>query len=324
MLCGYSGPTMEQMTGEIRLGYSDPGMNEIIGVSPPEPIAFTRHFDQNEDFFLRLPSPFEVPPLPIHHDVRERYPGEAYLEALRDLVRTLISRRLAIFAGLTYAFDPAEVQRPTFYSVIEYEGVSYLYLLRLDLAFHPNVHEIVERGSNDVSPAYRTDRLYLEADFIPLEAAQADDRGPERFVVEQIVSQTWIGETGRGYFVQGIWLDRDLTKFFSKLFLPPKKRTYPYYPFTCKYQSVCLTVLDLLPNRRAQEVPMLAVARDFLKPHIEEIQDALKEHSFSPELPTFKRLKAHIRESWYEPWANLRVRAYLNEADMKEFVIESS
>jgi hypothetical protein len=87
---------------------------------------------------------------------------------------------------------------------------------------------------------------------------------------------------------------------------------------------VCLSVLDLLPGRRRQEVPLLDAARSFLKPHIDEIQESLKEQAFSEELPTFQRLKAEIDESWYEPWASLRVRAYLNDINMKEFVIESS
>ncbi|NBF39225.1 MAG: hypothetical protein GVY14_02310 [Spirochaetes bacterium] len=188
---------MEQATGEIRLGYSDPGMNEIIAVSPAEPIAFTRHFDQNEDFFLRLPSAIVVPSLPIHHDVRRSRPGEDYLSALRDLTRTLIARRLAIFDGLSYVFDPAEVQRPTFYALNEQDGRIDLYLLRLDLSFRPTVHEITERGSNDVSPAYRTDRLYVEADMIPVTGIMGSESDPEGVRVEQIVSETWIGETGR-------------------------------------------------------------------------------------------------------------------------------
>jgi hypothetical protein len=315
---------MEQVTGEIRLGYSDPGMNEIIAVSPAEPIAFTRHFDQNEDFFLRLPSPIVVPSLPIHHDVRRSSPGEEYLSALRNLTRTLIARRLAIFDGLSYVFDPAEVQRPTFYALHEQEGRIDLYLLRLDLSFRPTVHEITEGGSNDVSPAYRTDRLYVEADMIPVTDIMGSEADPEGVRVEQIVSETWIGETGRGYFVQGIWLDRDLTRFFSKLFLPPGKRTYPFYPLSCKYRSVCLNVVDLLPARRWEDAPLLHAARDFLKPHIEEIQDALKERAFSEDLETFQRLRAQIDASRQEAWSSLRVRAYLNESDMKEFVVESS
>ena len=315
---------MEQATGDIRLGYSDSGMNEIISVSPAEPIAFTRHFDQNEDFFLRLPSSVVVPSLPIHHDVRRSSPGEDYLSALRDLTRALIARRLAIFHGLSYVFDPSEVQRPTFYALHEQGGRVDLYLLRLDLSFRPTVHEITERGSNDVSPAYRTDRLYVEADMIPVTDIIGSEFNPEGVRVEQIVSETWIGETGRGYFVQGIWLDRDLTKFFSKLFLPPGKRTYPYYPLTCKYRSVCMSVVDLLPTRRWEETPLLHAARDFLKPHIEEIQKALKEQAFSENLETFQRLKAKIDESRQKAWSSLHVRAYLNESDMKEFVVESS
>ena len=57
------------------------------------------------------------------------------------------------------------------------------------------------------------------------------------FVVKQTISQNWIGETGKGYLVRGIWMDSELTKFFSKLFLPTGKRTYPFYPFTCRYKT---------------------------------------------------------------------------------------
>jgi hypothetical protein len=183
------------------------------------------------------------------------------------------------------------------------------------------VHEVEEQGSNDVSPRYRTDRLYVEADIVPLEDIVERAAQTKAFVIEQVVSQTWIGETGRGYFVQGIWLDRDLTKFFSKLFLPPGKRTYPYYPFTCKYRSICYTALELTPERRGRETALLAAARSFIKPHIEDIQEALKGASFDESLPAFTKLKEQVDERWYEPFQRLRVRAYLNEADMKEFVV---
>lgn len=315
---------MQEVTGEIRLGYSDPALNEIISVSPPQPVAFTRHFDQNEEFFIRLPSPVTVPALPIHHDVEEAHPDESYLASLRHLTRTLIANRIAVFDGLRYVFDPTEPLRPSFYDVHEHGDTAYLYLLRVDLSYRPNVHETVGAGSNDMAPAYRSDRLYVEADFIPLTDVVEDGVGEHHLLIEQLVSDTWIGETGRGYFVQGIWLDRDLTKFFSRLFLPPKKRTYPYYPFTCKYRSVCLSAIDLLPARRWEGIALLDSARRFLAPHIEDIQEALRADSFSTELSTFKRLKAQIDERWYEPWKTLRVKAYLNEQDMKEFVIEST
>ncbi|MFP4204576.1 MAG: hypothetical protein ACLFRR_03055 [Spirochaetaceae bacterium] len=313
---------MEQITGVIRLDYTDPAINEIIEFSTSDPVGFTRHFDQNEDFFLRLPAAFSVPPLPIHHDVQRHEPPRGYLEALRKVMRTLVAHGTTAFGGLLYLFDPREVQHPVFYAVRRFEERWYLYLLRLDLSFRPTVHEIIEPGSNDVSPAYRSDRLYLEADLVPLERLEGDPQAPEAFVVEQIVENTWIGETGRGYFVQGIWLDRDLTKFFSKLFLTPGSRTYPYYPITCKYRSVCHTIPDISPQRRWASLPRLAVARGFIKPRIEQIEAALEQQEFSEELDTFQALKEEVRARGLEEDPEIRVRAYLNDNDMKEFVVE--
>ena len=323
--------TMEQMTGVINVAYTDQRINEIISTSVADPVHYTRHFDQNEDFFLQLPEALTVPSLPIHHDVREDKPSTWYIETLRDFMRGVVSHHIPIFDGLSYMFDPSEVQQPTFYSVYEYEGTSFLFLLRLDLSFRPLLHEVVEQGSNDMSPRYKTSRLYLEADLVPLlsVSGSASDSGADSssdgigFEIEQVISHTWIGETGRGYFVQGIWLDRDLTKFFSKLFLPQGKRIYPYYPFTCKYRSICFTPIDLSPDERTNGLPLLSAAREVLKPHIPEIQDALKEQAFAEDLSVFRRLKDTIDPSHFEQLAGLKVKAYLNDAEMKEFIVES-
>lgn len=324
----YSTSTMEQITGEITVAYTDDRVNEIIATSISDPVDYTRHFDQNEDFFIRIPDALTVPSIPIHHDVRRDEPEATYIEALEDFLRVVVSRRIPVFSGLTYMFDPAEIQRPAFYAVYEHHGMSFLFLLYLDLSYRPLIHEVVEQGSNDVSPRYKTNRLYLEADIVPLAQppAPAHPGGGSRpggFSVEQVVSQTWIGETGRGYFIQGIWLDRDLTKFFSKLFLPEGKRTYPYYPFTCKYRSICFSPIDLGPQERADGLPLLSAAREVLEPHISEIQDALKEQAFNEELSVFRRVKDQIDHSRFEPLANVKVTAYLNNADMKEFIVET-
>ena len=69
-------------------------------------------------------------------------------------------------------------------------------------------------------------------------------------------------------------------------------------------------------------VPSLHRVMGFLLPHMEEIQAAMKDTNFSEELPCFRELKARVPPAWYEAWANLRVEAYLNEADMREFKIE--
>jgi hypothetical protein len=48
----------------------------------------------------------------------------------------------------------------------------------------------------------------------------------------------------------------------------------------------------------------------------------MKNASFSEELPFFRELKGKVPPAWYEPWKNIRVEAYLNDSEMREFRIE--
>lgn len=313
---------MEQILGRIELGTSDTEINEILASSRTSPVRYSRHYSQGEDFFLHLDRSVDVPHFPIHHDVRNSKPTPAYIEPLRALLGELVPALPDVFAELTYFFDPAEILRPAFFKLYRLDGITYLYLLRLDLHFNPNIVTVLEKGSNDVAPSYRTDRIFMDADVIPLQQILYQDKRITGFEVEQLVSQTWIGETGRGYFVQGIWLDRELTKFFSRLFLPEGRRYYPYYPFTCKYRSVCHTVIDPSQEGRKELLPILHRARKFLIPHMSEIQEALKRENFSPELPTFQKLRREVPAQWVRPFARLRVRPYLNDQEMKEFALE--
>jgi hypothetical protein len=314
---------MEQILGRIELGASDKTINDLLRNAEPRPAQYTRHYSQGEDFFLHLDREIHVPHFPIHHDVRQSSPTSEYIEPLRRLLSELVPALPDVFADLTYFFDPGEILRPAFFKLYRIEDVTYLYLLRLDLHFNPNLFTVVDNGSNDVGPEFTTSRIFMDADVIPLEQVLYRDNKISGFEVEQLVSQTWIGETGRGYFVQGIWLDRELTKFFSKLFLP-KGRFYPYYPFTCKYRSVCHTVIDLNADGRKNLIPMLHRIRAFLIPHMEKIQEALRRTSFSEELPEFQTLREQVPARWLEKFNTLRVRAYLNELDMKEFILEEN
>ncbi len=90
-------------------------------------------------------------------------------------------------------------------------------------------------------------------------------RAPAVAVVEQMISDTWIGETGRGYFIQGIWMDADLNKFFTKLVIPQGKRIYPYYPFTSKYRTICHNPIGISSAQRREAIPRLHRFIDFLK-----------------------------------------------------------
>ncbi|MCK7508861.1 MAG: hypothetical protein MZV70_35770 [Desulfobacterales bacterium] len=100
--------------------------------------------------------------------------------------------------------------------------------------------ELVEAGTNETTPSYRTRRLYLESELIPREGIEREEGRARAFRVRQLVSNTWIGETGKGYQVRGIWMDADLSKFFSKLFLPEGKRVFPSCPSSASTKTVCV------------------------------------------------------------------------------------
>jgi len=227
-----------------------------------------------------------------------------------------------VFAELSYFFDPAETLRPCFYRVYRIEDSIYLYVLRVELMMRPSESTVVERGTNDTTPLFMTRRLFLEPTIIPLAEVARNESRVSGFRIRQTISQTWIGEFGRGYFQQGIWMDTDLTRFFSKLFLPAKKKTYPYFPYLCKYKTVCEAVIGLSPLQRAGAVPLLHRALGFLLPVLERIQEEMKNSPFSEDMPIYQELRALVPSSWFDPWQSFRVEAYLNAAEMKEFRIE--
>jgi hypothetical protein len=313
---------MEQLVSAIPVTFSDPQVNSLLhdAVGPQEP--YGRHYNGSEEFMLRLPATYTVGSCAIHHDVRETRPDPEYLSYLRDIVAQLALRLPSVFEGLTHIFDPAEIFRPAFFRVYKLESQSYLYLLRLDLHYRPVLHEVIARGDNDRTASYRTNAVFMEAMFIPLDAVETGRGKIRAFQIEQAVSQTWIGETGRGYHVQGIWVDRELTRFFSKLFIPQGVRVYPYYPFTCKYRAICHTIVTLDEAARRESLPLLHRARSFLIPHLREIEGSLRTQEFNDKLPIFTRLREIVPAGWPEIWKEFSLRLYLNDDDQKEYELE--
>jgi hypothetical protein len=315
---------MDQILNEIPIVYTDPVLNEKLKAIIPGRVRYTRHFSRSEDFFLKLPETFTVPSLPIHHDVRLRTPSSEYLAKLRSLYSTIFTLVPDIFSDLSYLFDPAEILRPAFFHVYRFNESLYLFLLRTDLQFRPQEHEVLTPGTNDRTAEYRSDHIFLEADIIPLENVLTENTKLIGFTIKQSISQTWVGESGRGYFVQGIWIDREITKFLSKLFLHPEKRTYPYYPYTCKHRAVCHSVLEPEASERKKYISRLHRIGAFLGPYIPEIEEALKRNDFSENLEAFKAIKEKVPRAWYEDWNTLNLRPYLNDRDMKEYAVEIS
>ena len=313
---------MEQLLNEIRFHYTDEKINALIKKHEGSSVEYSLHYDQNENFFIKLNDDFPVPHIPIHHDVRVSVPSETYIETVRQFLANLIPRVPQLFHGMTYFFDPAEVLRPSFFQIFKQQENYFLYLLRLDLIYRTHEGTIVARGTNDTTPDYATRHLFLERDLIPLENIEVQEGKIRTFKILQTISQTWIGETGRGYFVQGIWMDSELSKLFSKLFTPRGKRMYPYYPFTCKYRTICHSLLLLDPEGRKQHLKKLVQAMNFVTPSMEEIQEALKNSEFSENLECFQVLKTRVVPELEDFWNPLTVKPYLNDNDMKEFILE--
>ena len=315
---------MPLTTNEIRASVSDPELNARLAGAPGADRPMSRHFNQTEEFFVRTEAEYTVPQLPIHHDVRRPRPDPDYLARLREVVAQILALAPQLLRELTYLFDPAEVLRPSFFKLYRLEERHYLYLLRLDLAYRPQLHRVLVRGSNDLTPAFSTREVHLEAAFIPLERVEVGQGGVESLRIDQAISNTWVGETGRGYFVQGIWMDNDLTRFFSRLFLPAGKRTYPFYPYLCRYKTLCQNVIRFSAEDRNTALPHLDRAYAFLKPAMGRVESALKGTEFSEANPVFGELKSRVPEAWYRLWENLKVEAYLNEQDMKEYRVEDT
>ena len=304
------------------MAHSNQEINVLLEGIPDKKVACSRHYSQDEDFFLRLDDEYSVPHFPIHHDVRVSEPNQEYIKKLKDVLARIATLAPQVLKDTVYFFDPAEIFRPCFFKIFRLDGDYYLYLMRMDLTMKPQAAIIIERGTNDMSASFRSKRLFVEALMIPLADVVRVDGRVKSFTVKQTISQTWIGEQGRGYFVQGIWMDMDLTKFFSKLFLPAGAKNYPFYPYQCKYKTICHAVLDLTPEGRKNAVPNIHRAVRFLAPIMERIQASMKNGGFTEDMPVFRELKPKVPEAWYETWKDMRIEPYLNEADMREFRVE--
>jgi hypothetical protein len=309
-------------TGAIRAACCDPLLDARLAAASQTDRPLGRHFNQAEEFFVRLEARYAVPPLPIHHDVQRARPDPGYSSRLRELADRLLELAPQLLRGLAYLFDPAEILRPCFYRLHRLEERQYLYLLRLDLSYRPRTHRVLEAGTNDLAPAFLTRDLYLESLLLPLERVEASAGRVESFTVEQAIADTWVGETGRGYFAQGLWMDNDLTRFFSRLFLPEGKRTYPFYPYLCRFKTFCQQAIRFAGAQQAAALPEMHRAYGYLRPLLGRVQAALKGAEFSESDPLFRELKSAVPETWCRTWQGLQVKAYLDEEGMKEYRIE--
>jgi hypothetical protein len=301
----------------ISVAVSDEGINDSLPSASELQGSYSRHFTNEEQFFLKFQEALTVPSFPIHHDVRNPKPQSGYPELVRSVVEQIAPQAPDLLGDLRYFFDPGDIGRPAFYLRLNQPEGSFLYLVRLDLRFRPAVHEVIEAGTNDSGPVYRTNELPLEVDLLPL--SKEDD---ESMLLQEVFSETWVGETGRGYFVQGIWIDRDLTRFLSTAVTPRGHRIYPYFPVTCKYRSLGLSLVEFGAESRARYVGILAGIYATIAPRAREIEGALKEQDYDPSMPLLEEMRDAMPRELTEPWRRFSTRPYLNDRDMREFALE--
>ncbi|MBU0936387.1 MAG: hypothetical protein KKI09_14210 [Spirochaetes bacterium] len=315
---------MDQVLNEIPIHYMDSAVNELLATcrNSNNPPAYTVHYNQSEELFIKTKDPLFVPQLPIHHDIHRKTPDAPYMRSILDIVKQLIQLLPNCMVGLNYFFDPGEVLKPCFYHLYKIEEQIYLYLIRFDLEPRHLLIDVMQPGSNDITPAYSSHYLHLESELIPLEAVMWENGKVRAFVLKQLISQTWIGETGKGYFVRGIWMDTDLSKFFTRLFLTTGKRMYPFFPLFCKYRTICATVPILSGEARKQLLPLLHHAVKILLPEMTQIQETLRSQKFSEELPVYQKLREKLPEKWLHYLDGFSIEAYLNENEHKEYALK--
>jgi hypothetical protein len=316
---------MDELLNEIRVVYADAEINAVLASISDHAhgVAYSVRYNHSEELFLELGSELTMPRFPIHHDVHASVPSAPYAYALKDLVKQLVDLLPDTFRGLTYYFDPSEPLKPRFYKLYKVENSVYLLLMRIDLVFRHFQGEVVEAGTNDVTPSFRTKRLFLESEFIPLDAVMWEMGKARAFKVRQLISNTWIGETGRGYLLHGIWMDNDLSKFFSKIVLPAGSKTYPFYPLFCKYKTICAEAVPPSPGYRKRILPLLHRSISFFAPEMERIQNALREASFTETMPEYVELHDRVPSSWRDILKGISMRSYLNDRDMKEYALDN-
>lgn len=310
---------MMQLHPDFTYQFSDQEINEFLKNLPEDGVPYTRHFTQEEDFFVRLDQSVTIPKFNIHHDVKKIAPQSDYLSRIRLLIKSLATLLPRAFSHLTWFFDPRDIFHPGFIQILNFREKRYLYLLRMDLSLRPRGCEVLEAGTNDVTALYRTNQIFFESEILPLVEVRQLPGGERQFFVEKLFEQTWKGESGRGYFVTGQWIDGEISKFISKLFLVKGQRHYPYFPLRCRYNSVSSTVIHLSPEGRKQSLLTVEAALDFLRSQAKDIQTSLKEKPFSEDQDFFQKLKTLAPKDVQKRIGDFRVDAYLNEADHKEY-----
>lgn len=251
----------------------------------------------------------------------QQRPSDEYLTAIRILIKDVSARFPGVFFNTRYFFDPAEILRPCFIQIYRISEDYYLYLFRPNLEIHLADSVIINQATNDESAAYTSRRLFYDSLFIPIDKPSLSADGGE-ISVRRLFSSTWMGESGSGYRLNGQWADRDLSKYLSTIFTPVGFRIYPYFPFRCDFNTLCLYPFSPSAAARKLALPLLHKAFSFIAPYAGRIEDDFRSGSFSADSEPYKNMALRIPSEWTNFWTSLKIKPYLNSNDMKEYLLE--
>jgi hypothetical protein len=310
-----------EKTSDFLLGASIPSVTELFRnlnpVSSGEPLP--RCFTQEEELFVRLSEPLLVASIDIHHDVTKITPSAEYVGFIQHLSSELARRLPALFSGLTWFFDPRDTLHPLFIQMLGAKDKRYLYVLRVDLTWRARFCEVLERGSNSRTPKYRTNSLFIESEILPLETLYSSAT-EKRLHLAKLFQNTWKGESGRRYHVEGQWIDQDITKFVTRAVLSPGRKTFPFYPLRCRFNTLSAACIELDSQGRRKAATILELAWTQLAKRAPEIQSRLQEIPFTEDDHLLLKVREACQPLVEPRLGNYRLEAYLNSHEQKEYL----
>ena len=310
-----------EKTCDLLLGPGHAAITALLkatGALAPVADTLPHCFTQEEEFFLELPQPLTIPALDVHHNVHQLEATEEYIAAVTGLVRELTRMIPAALVGLNWFFDPRDTLHPLFVQALSSKDKRYLYLLRIDLTCRPRHAETLERATNSRTARYRTNRLFLESEVLPLDAL--DTSTPEKkLYLAKLFQNTWKGESGRRYHIEGQWIDQDITKFLTRSVLAPKRKSFPFYPLRCRYNTLSSTCLELSPEGRRKSAAILDLMWTQVAPRASIIQNRLQDAPFSENDELFAQVRTLCQPLIEPRLGSYRLEAYLNEQEQKEY-----
>lgn len=273
-------------------------------------------FDEEERCFFRVPVAVPVPSFPVHHDLNDTVPSTDYTRRLTSVLNELTAQVPELFVDTRICFDPARVLQPIFQRLLSTNEPQVALRVQLDLRAHPQHDRIVRNAGNDYTAEYETRDIYADVEIVPVEE--------DRVSVRQLLSPTWIGERGHGHMAQGIWIDRDLTRFFTALVEPSPARLYPYYPFSSRFRSLTHRPPSWKHEDIALSVKRYQQMSTVLVPALPDIETTFRAESFSRALPLIGELSGSIPAWIRDSFEGMHCRRSLTAEGLMEYTLERS